>query len=148
MCHHTREPTVLSRVSCRPPHLNVDRFHQPCLLPGRTSRIGEDCRPRTTWRPLTLFEQPGSSSFASHWRFFATPTRRYHGRMLIHPSHPCVWILLFQSVIVKFRFGTLTSPPPPVPDLPWGPHPHGHQVSDLSSSKGNGLLCELSFPPD
>ena len=30
--------------------------------------------------------QPGSSSFASHWRVFATPTRRYHGRMLIHPS--------------------------------------------------------------
>ena len=31
---------------------------------------------------------PGSSSFASHWRFFATPTRRYHGRMLIHPASP------------------------------------------------------------
>ena len=30
--------------------------------------------------------QPGSPSFATHWRFFATPTRRYHGRMLIHPS--------------------------------------------------------------
>ena len=55
VCHHTREPTVLSRVSCRPFHLNVDRFHQPCLLPGRTSRTGEDCRPRTTWRPLTIF---------------------------------------------------------------------------------------------
>ena len=69
MCHHTREPTVLSRVSCRSFHLNFDRFHQPCLLPGRTSRIGEDCRPRTTWRPLTLFGQPGSSSFAAHWRY-------------------------------------------------------------------------------
>ena len=44
VCHHTREPTVLSRVSCRPFHLNFDRFHEPCLLPGRTSRIGEDCR--------------------------------------------------------------------------------------------------------
>ena len=66
VCHHTREPTVLSRLSCRPPHLNVDRFHQPCLFPGRTSRIGEDCRPRTPWRPLSLFGQPGSSSFASH----------------------------------------------------------------------------------
>ena len=29
----TREPTVVSRLSCRPPHLNVDRFHQPCLFP-------------------------------------------------------------------------------------------------------------------
>ena len=33
VCRHTREPTVLSRLSCRPPHLNVDRFHQPCLFP-------------------------------------------------------------------------------------------------------------------
>ena len=58
MCRHTREPTVSSRVSCRPSHQNVDRFHQPCLLPGRTSRICEDCRPRTTWRPLTLAGRP------------------------------------------------------------------------------------------
>ena len=35
VCHHTWEPTVLSKVSCRPSHLNVDRFHQPCLLPWR-----------------------------------------------------------------------------------------------------------------
>ena len=35
VCFHTREPTVLSRVSCRPSHLNIDRFHQFCLLPGR-----------------------------------------------------------------------------------------------------------------
>ena len=40
VCHHTREPTVLSRENCRPFHLNFDRFHQPCLLPGRTSRWG------------------------------------------------------------------------------------------------------------
>ena len=45
-------------MSCRPSHLNVDRFHQPCLLPGRTSRISEDCRPRTTWRPLSLAGSP------------------------------------------------------------------------------------------
>ena len=34
----------MSRVSCRSSHLNFDRFHQPCLLPGRTSRIGGACR--------------------------------------------------------------------------------------------------------
>ena len=34
----------LVQVSCRPSHLNFDRFHQPCLLPGRTSRIGGACR--------------------------------------------------------------------------------------------------------
>ena len=55
VCHHTQEPTVSFGVSCRPFYLNVDRFHQPCPLPARTSRIGEDCRPRTTWRPHTLF---------------------------------------------------------------------------------------------
>ena len=49
VCHHTRELTVLSRVSCRPSHLNVDRFHQPCLLPWRapychrhTAGLGRD----------------------------------------------------------------------------------------------------------
>ena len=80
VCHHTREPTVSSRVSCRQSHLNVVRFHQPCLLPWRVpllppkhgwllGREDEDCFPRTTWRPLTLCGQPGSPSFATHWRF-------------------------------------------------------------------------------
>ena len=36
VCRHTRQPTVLSRVSCRPFHLNIDRFHKPCLFPWRT----------------------------------------------------------------------------------------------------------------
>ena len=40
--------------------MNFDRFHQLCLFLGRTSRVGEDCRPRTTWRPLALCGQPGS----------------------------------------------------------------------------------------
>ena len=84
MCDHTREPTVLSRVSCRPSHLNVDRFHQPCLLPGRTSRMGEDCRPRTTWRPLTFAGSPALPPLRLTGGI-ATPTRRYHGRMFIHP---------------------------------------------------------------
>ena len=48
VCRHTWEPTVLSRLSCRPSHLNVD-FHQPCLLPWRvpychrnTAGLGRD----------------------------------------------------------------------------------------------------------
>ena len=127
VCHHTQEPTVLSRVSCRPFHLEFDCFHQPCLLPGRTSRKGEDCRPRTTRRPLTLLGQPGSSSFASHWRFSATPTRRYHGRMLIHPSHHCVCHPEMKRCLHTRRFGTLASPPPPVFGLSLRPHPPGHQ---------------------
>ena len=131
MCHHTREPTVLSRVSCRPFHLNIDRFHQPCLLPGRTSRIGKDCRSRTTWRPLTLFlGQPGSSYFASHWRFL--PCR------LDGTTAGCQFILLFCGATLTGlclhtrRFGTLASPPPLVTDLLWGPHPLGHPSSFFS----------------
>ena len=68
-----------SCLSCGTPHLNIVRFHQPCLLPWRTpychrntagfwAGTSEDCHPRTTWRPLTLFGQPGSFSFAN-WRF-------------------------------------------------------------------------------
>ena len=81
VCHHTREPTVLSRVSCRPSHLNVDRFHQPCLLPWRNSllppkhgwllgrdRWGLSVSPNNvaTTYPCGL---PGSPSFATHWRY-------------------------------------------------------------------------------
>ena len=78
----------LSRVSCRLLHLNVDRFHRPCLLPGRTSRIGEDCHIRTTWRPLTL---AGSTVLppCGSLEVFATPSRRYYGRTLIRPSSSC-----------------------------------------------------------
>ena len=86
VCHHTREPTVLSRLSWRPSHLNIDRFHRPCLLPGRTSRIREDCHPRTTWRPLTLAGSP--VLLPLRLMVSATPTRRYHGRTLIRPSPP------------------------------------------------------------
>ena len=62
MCHHTREPTIKMSV---PRLLNFDRVHQPCLLPWRTpllppitagcwAGVSEDCRLRTTLRPLTL----------------------------------------------------------------------------------------------
>ena len=79
VCHHTREPTVLSTVSCRPFHLNVDRFHQPCLSPWRTSYchrntagLGRDRRtvvPVPRGGHLPFFGQPGSPSFATHWRY-------------------------------------------------------------------------------
>ena len=87
MCHHTWEPTVLSRVSCRPSHMNFDRFHQPCLFTWAHSRVGEDCHPRTTWRPLTL-RAARLFLLASHWKIFATPTGRYHGRVVTSPFTP------------------------------------------------------------
>ena len=99
MCHHTQEPTVLSRVSCRPFHLNFDRFHQPCLLRWRNPLLP----PKHGWllgrgRWPVGFPVPRGD----HLPFLgspvlpplrltggiATPTGRYHGRMLIHPSHP------------------------------------------------------------
>ena len=33
-------------------------FTSLACSPRRTSRVGEDCRPRTTWRPLTLAGSP------------------------------------------------------------------------------------------
>ena len=80
--------------------MNFDRFHQPCLLPWRTpllppitagcwAGIGEDCRPRTTWRPLTLAGSPVLPPLRLTGGI-ATPTRRYHGRTLLrHSSHAC-----------------------------------------------------------
>ena len=68
--------------------LNIDRFHQPCLLPGRTSRIGEDCRPRTRGGHLPFLGSPALPPLRLTGGFFATPTRRHHGRTLIHPSPP------------------------------------------------------------
>ena len=100
MCRHTREPTVLSRLSCRPPHLNFDRFHQPCLLPWRVPLLppihgwllGRDMwslsvspyHVATTYPFLGSPVLPPSRLTGG----IATPTRRYHGRMLIHPSSP------------------------------------------------------------
>ena len=98
MCRHTREPTVLSRLSCRPPHLNVDRFHQPCLLPWRVPLLP----PIHGWlgqgqvRTVVPVPRSDHSPFLGSpvlppsrlTGSIATPTRRYHGRMLIHPSLP------------------------------------------------------------
>ena len=43
--------------------------------------------PRTTWRPLHPTGSPALPPLRLT-EVFATPTRRYHGRMLIHPSPP------------------------------------------------------------
>ena len=131
MCHHIREPTVLSRVICRPFHLNIDRFHQPCLLPGRTSRIGEDCRPRTTWRPLTFFWRAAALLFilCVSLEVFATPTRRYHDQMLIiHLSLPACATPRGKGVCTHThtRSGPSRVRRRLSETCPWGPHPPGH----------------------
>ena len=72
-----------------PTPLNFDRFHQPCLLPGRTPGKVRTVRPRTTWRPLTL---SGSLVFSPcvSLKVLTTPTGRFHGKTLVRPSLPCV----------------------------------------------------------
>ena len=72
----------LVRVSCRPSHLNVDRFGR---IPGEVRTVIPV--PRGDHLPLRAAR---SSLRASHWRF-STPTGRYHGRMLIRPSLPCMY---------------------------------------------------------
>ena len=96
VCHHIREPTVLFRVSCRPYHLNVDRFHQPCLLPWRTPYCHRNTAGlgRDRWGLSSPYHVAATYPFwAARLSLLvrltggiATPTWRYHGRMLIHPS--------------------------------------------------------------
>ena len=120
-----------------PIHLNIDRFHEPCLLPWRTPLLP----PKHGWlgqgQVRTVVPVPRDD----HLPFLgspvlppsrltggiAKPTRRYHGRMLIHPSSPPCATLLGKCLHTR-RFGTLASPPPPVLHMPWGPHPPGHAL--------------------
>ena len=51
LCHHTREPAVLSRVSCRP---TPEHWPFSPALPVTLALS----HPRTTWRPLTLAGSP------------------------------------------------------------------------------------------
>ena len=128
MCHHTREPTVLPRVSCRPLHLNIDRFHQPCLLPWRTSGVGEDCPPRTTWRPLALAGNPVFPPCATNWRFLSRRPARQDVNSPFSPLRvPPHGIKVFAHTQVRDPRG----PPPPVLDMPWVPgHPNAFHVSN------------------
>ena len=135
VCHHTREPTVLSRVSCRPFHLNIDLFHQPCLLPWRTpychrntAGLGRDRWGMSSPYPVaTTYPcgQPGSPSFATHSRYCHADWTE--PRQDVNSSFtPCVCHSLRPRCLHTRMFGTLASPPPPVEDMPWGPHLPGH----------------------
>ena len=120
--------TVFTSLACYP----------GAPLPATETRlawagIGEDCRPRTTWWPLTLFGQPGSPSFATPWR--SVP------RQDVNSSFPPLRV---PPQIAKV-FAHTQSPPPPVLDLPWGPHPPGHQASNLSSSEETVFFVSFHF---
>ena len=114
VCHHTREPTVLSRVSCRPaaefwpftPALPVTLARPLTATETRLAwtGIGEDCRPRTTWRPLALVGSPALPS-SPLTGGISTSTRRYHGRMSSHSSLPACATPYRERVTHK-KFGT------------------------------------------
>ena len=133
MCRHTREPTVLFRVSCRPSHLNFDPFHQPCLLRWLTlycrrlrlawAGTGEDCRPRTTWRPLALCGQPRFRfSLLCDSLEVSVPRQDVNSKF-----NPCVCHPHDLGCLHTRRFGTLMSPPPPVAVMPCRTHPPGQR---------------------
>ena len=101
--------------------------------------------PRTTWRPLTLFGQPGSSSFFVPLEVFCHADW-YHGRILIHPLSLRV-PLRKRGCSHTRRFGILTCPPPPVGGMPWVPHRDHHFVSDpvLRNKDTSVEFATLSF---
>ena len=123
VCHHTREPTVLSRVSCRPFHPEFWPFFTSlaCHLGALPGYLGPVGSPYTRGDHLPLW----AAQFfllCVLLEVFATPTRQYHDRTLIHPSSPACAPPQNQRCLHTRRFGTLASPPPPVNDLSWGPH--------------------------
>ena len=102
-------------------------FTSLACSPWRTCRVGEDCRPRTTWRPLTLAGSP------------ALPPLRLTGgfchadktvpRQDVNSSFPSLRVPpMDQRCSHTRRFGTLAGPPPPVKPKPWGPHLPGHPL--------------------
>ena len=86
VCRHTREPTVLSRVSTAL-SLNSDRSHQPCPLPWRTLTATETrlaWAGRDRWGLSSPYYvattspcgQPGTSSLCDSADVFATVPRQ------------------------------------------------------------------------
>ena len=152
MCHHTREPTVLSRLSCRPLHLNFDRFHQPCrfpwrnpypLLPPTHGWLGQgQVRtvvpvPRGDHLPLR------AARFSLLCGSLEVLPRRLDGttagREFILP--PLRVPHMEQRCLHTRKFGTLASPPPPVKDLALGtPSPWPRSVVDSLASKIHAKL--------
>ena len=115
MCHHTQEPTVLSTVSCSF-SLNVDRFHQPCLLPWSIPVVelkatGQGQARTVILVPrgghLSVLQAAGSSSMCLTGGFYHV-TGPYHGSTFNRPSPSLRRHSLRYGVCTLRRFGTLT----------------------------------------
>ena len=101
-----------------------------------------DCRPRTTWRPLTLAGSPVLPPCVS-LEVFATPTRRYHGRTLIRPS-PSLRVPPCGRGVHTRRFGTVTSPPL-VSDMPWGAPSSLTTHETVRSSNNDSIMMSMQI---
>ena len=98
LCHHIREPTVLTRVRVQAPFpefwplapaLPFTLAH-PCGRCKNGSCSGRDKWELSPHHVATTYPcgQPGSSSLCVLIGGFATPVGRYHGRTLSRPSSP------------------------------------------------------------
>ena len=116
MCHSTQEPTVLSRMSCRPISWILTLFTSlACYTGAFRDRLGLS----SPYHVATLEGSPVFLPCVSLEVLF-TPTRRYHCRTFIRPSSPCVCHSVWKSCLHTRRFGTLAGPPPPVSRLALG----------------------------
>ena len=68
-------------------HLNIDRFHQPCLLPGVPSCCQRTVVPAARGDHFPL-RAARSSLLCVPLEVLTTTTRRYHDRPLIRPFLP------------------------------------------------------------
>ena len=126
MRHHTWEPTVLSRASCRPSHLNFHRFHQLRLFSWAhfQDRWGLS-DPRTTWRSLTLAGSPVLPPLCLTGGFchadWTVPRQDVNSPFHLLRCHS------LQGVCTPASSGLCESAAP-VYGMPWRPHPPRHQI--------------------
>ena len=82
-------------------------FTSLACSPRRTSRVGEDCRPPVTHVAATYpLRAARLFLLCVSLEVFATQTRRYHGRMLIHPCPPACATPQVKRCLHTRRFGT------------------------------------------
>ena len=121
----------------RPPRLQDPRARRNPLLPPVTAscwaRTGEDCRPRTTWRPLSLAGSPVFSPALVRLLEVLSHADLTVPRQDVSSPSLSACATLPQGCSHTRSFGTLAGPPPPVKGPPCGPHPPG----DRDAISGN-----------
>ena len=136
MCHHTREPTVLSRVSCRPatehctfsPALPVTLAHLPrqlkncsCSGQGKVRTVV----PVPRGGHLHVSRPPDLPSFSCVSLDVLGHADQTVPRQDVNSPFSPARATSVATCLHTRRFGTLAGPPPPVFGLPWEPYPPG-----------------------